>query len=214
MNLSMPQLKPPPNSGEAQWAERGTWEGSWPASHPHPTEPDPIVGSAPDPEEEYEYMNRRPGGPPGAPPPRPASLEELGYEYMEVGSEPGGPPGAPPGRGQEEEDYEYMNKQPRLSRSLGSVAGGPGPRQDGGPPRHDGYTDMRPGEAAPAPEEEQGYEEMEAVLAPRCPGCRGPPGPPTPCMKPLRSLEASDCAFDNPDYWHSRLFAKADAQRT
>ncbi|XP_037227175.1 LOW QUALITY PROTEIN: receptor tyrosine-protein kinase erbB-3 [Falco rusticolus] len=177
-------------------------------------EPDPAGGSVLEPEEEYEYMNRRPGGPPGAPPPRPASLEELGYEYMEVGSEPGAPPGAPPARGQEEEDYEYMNKQPRLSRSLGSVVGGPGPRQEGGPPRHDGYTDMRPGEAPPAPEEEQGYEEMEAVLAPRCPGCRGPPGPPTPCMKPLRSLEASDCAFDNPDYWHSRLFAKADAQRT
>ncbi|GAB0201315.1 receptor tyrosine-protein kinase erbB-3 [Grus japonensis] len=177
-------------------------------------ETDPTGGSVPEPEEEYEYMNHRPGGPPGAPPPRPASLEELGYEYMEVGSEPGAPPGAPPGRGQEEEDYEYMNKQPRLSRSLGSMVGGPGPRQEGVPPRHDGYTDMRPGEAAPAPEEEQGYEEMEAVLAPRCPSCRGPPGPPTPCMKPLRSLEASDCAFDNPDYWHSRLFAKADAQRT
>lgn len=168
-------------------------------------------------------MNRRPGAPPGAPPPpRPASLEELGYEYMEVGSEPGAPPGPPPqGRGEEEEDYEYMNKQPRLSRSLGSVGGGPGPRHEAGPPptpRHDGYTDMRPGETpTPAPAEEQGYEEMEAVLAPPgppCPGCRGPPGPPPGCMKPLRSLEASDCAFDNPDYWHSRLFAKADAQRT
>ncbi|XP_051629486.1 receptor tyrosine-protein kinase erbB-3 isoform X4 [Manacus candei] len=178
-------------------------------------DPDPAGGSMPEPEEEeYEYMNRRPGGAPGAPQPRPASLEELGYEYMEVGSEPGGPPGAPPGRGgQDEEDYEYMNKQPRLSRSLGSVSGGPGPRPEGSPPRHDGYTDMRPGEtpAPPGPEEEQGYEEMEAVVTPRCPGCRGPP---TPCMKPLRSLEASDCAFDNPDYWHSRLFAKADAQRT
>uniref|UniRef100_A0A8B9MVE8 Uncharacterized protein n=1 Tax=Accipiter nisus TaxID=211598 RepID=A0A8B9MVE8_9AVES len=170
-----------------------------------------LSGQGVGPEEEYEYMNRRPGGPPGGPPPRPASLEELGYEYMEVGSELGSPPGR---GGQEEEDYEYMNKQPRLSRSLGSVVGGLGPRQESGPPRHDGYTDMRPGEAALAPEEEQGYEEMEAVLVPRCPGCRGPPGPPTPCMKPLRSLEASDCAFDNPDYWHSRLFAKVDAQRT
>ncbi|OPJ72581.1 hypothetical protein AV530_008464 [Patagioenas fasciata monilis] len=165
----------------------------------------------PEEEEEYEYMNRRPGGVPGAPPPRPASLEELGYEYMEVGSEPGAPPGQ-----EDEEDYEYMNKQPRLSRSLGSVTGGgPGPRHDLASPRHDGYTDMRPGEAPPAPrEDEQGYEEMEAVLAPRCPGCRGPPALGPPAMKPLRSLEASDCAFDNPDYWHSRLFAKADAQRT
>ncbi|KAM6112290.1 LOW QUALITY PROTEIN: receptor tyrosine-protein kinase erbB-3 [Phoenicopterus ruber ruber] len=176
-------------------------------------ETDPTGGLVPEPEEEYEYMNRRPGGPPGAPPPRPVLAGGAGYEYMEVGLEPGAPPGAPPGRGQEEEDYEYMNKQPRLSRSLGSVAGGAGTPAGGRPPRHDGYTDMRAGEAAPAPEEEQGYEEIEAVLAPRCPGTAAPPGPP-PCMKPLRSLEASDCAFDNPDYWHSRLFAKADAHRT
>lgn len=178
-------------------------------------------------------MNRRPGGAPGAPQPRPASLEELGYEYMEVGSEPGGPPGAPQNPqhregdddGEEEEDYEYMNKQPRLSRSL---LGGAEPTLGGvpGPPKgHDGYTEMRAGDAGGTPaEDEQGYEEMEAVLRPRCPGCRSPPGsrsppgcrrsPPGPGMKPLRSLEASDCAFDNPDYWHSRLFAKADAQRT
>ncbi|PKK17837.1 receptor tyrosine-protein kinase erbB-3, partial [Columba livia] len=62
-------------------------------SHPVYGETDPVVGSMPEEEEEYEYMNRRPGGGPGAPPPRPASLEELGYEYMEVGSEPGAPPG-------------------------------------------------------------------------------------------------------------------------
>lgn len=213
MNLSLAQMRPPSQTRDRPCGQRGGawkgWGGPWPASHPCLAEPDPAGGLVPEPEEEYEYMNRRPGGPPGGPPPRPASLEELGYEYMEVGSELG----SPPGRGQEEEDYEYMNKQPRLSRSLGSVVGGLGPRQEGGPPRHDGYTDMRPGEAALAPEEEQGYEEMEAVLVPRCPGCRGPPGPSTPCMKPLRSLEASDCAFDNPDYWHSRLFAKVDAQR-
>ncbi|KAM4880923.1 receptor tyrosine-protein kinase erbB-3 [Sylvia borin] len=194
-------------------------------------------------EEEYEYMNRPSGGVPGvAPQPRPASLEELGYEYMEVGSDPS--PKNPPRRrrgddgDEDEEDYEYMNKQPRLSRSLGAEPtsaglGGSAPR----PPNHDGYTEMRAGgdPAATPGEDEQGYEEMEAVLSPRCPGCQktssgcpksssgcpktssgcqktssGPPGG----MKPLRSLEASDCAFDNPDYWHSRLFAKADAQRT
>uniref|UniRef100_A0A8C2SX19 Receptor protein-tyrosine kinase n=1 Tax=Coturnix japonica TaxID=93934 RepID=A0A8C2SX19_COTJA len=179
--------------------------------------PEPTGGSVPELDEEYEYMNRQPGASLQAPPPRPASLEELGYEYMEVGSELGSPTGPPLGRGEEEEDYEYMNKQPRLSRSLGNMVGGLGPRHEGCPPRHDGYTDMRPGEPTPAPAEEQGYEEMEAVLAPRgppCPGCRSPPGPPPTCMKPLRSLEASDCAFDNPDYWHSRLFAKVDAQRT
>ncbi|TRZ04994.1 hypothetical protein HGM15179_022113, partial [Zosterops borbonicus] len=215
--------------------------------------PDPGPIPAPEDEEEedeeYEYMNRRPGaGVPRAPQPRPASLEELGYEYMEVGSEPGPPPQITPEDDEdddEEEDYEYMNKQPRLSRSLGAEpnfgAGGVL-----GPPNHDGYTDMRAGGdpgATPGGEDEQGYEEMEAVLRPRCPGCqkippgcpksppgcpkipqippgcpKSPPGcpksPPGGGMKPLRSLEASDCAFDNPDYWHSRLFAKADAQRT
>ncbi|KAM8990257.1 LOW QUALITY PROTEIN: receptor tyrosine-protein kinase erbB-3 [Ara ararauna] len=148
-------------------------------------DPDPSAGSAAAPDEEYEYMNRRP---------RPGSLEELGYEYMEVGAEPGPRGGQPEEDGEEEEDYEYMNKQPRLSRSL----------------RGAGYTDMRAGAGRAAPLPPEGYEEMEAVLAPRCPGCRAPP----PAMKALRSLEASDCAFDNPDYWHSRLFAKADPQRT
>uniref|UniRef100_A0A674GQJ1 Receptor protein-tyrosine kinase n=1 Tax=Taeniopygia guttata TaxID=59729 RepID=A0A674GQJ1_TAEGU len=159
-------------------------------------------------EEEYEYMNRQRGGTGGPPKPRPASLEELGYEYMEVSPEPGGPPGAPQTRGYrrededgDEENYEYMNEQPRLSRSLrtGAVPGAPG---------HDGYTEMRAAESPGSPGE--GYEEMEAVPRPRrCSGCRGTPG-----MKPLRSLEASDCAFDNPDYWHSRLFAKSDDRRT
>ncbi|XP_038020178.1 receptor tyrosine-protein kinase erbB-3 isoform X1 [Motacilla alba alba] len=184
-------------------------------------DPDPPAGSAAaeEEEEEYEYMNRRAGGAPRPPQPRPASLQELGYEYMEVGSEPGGPPGAPQKRRgraeddageeedeeeeeEEEEDYEYMNKQPRLSRSLLAE-----------PRRCRGYTDMgdprrREGEEEEEEEgeEEQGYEEMEAVLRPRC--------PPAPPMKPLRSLEASDCAFDNPDYWHSRLFAKSHGPRT
>ncbi|XP_041338172.1 receptor tyrosine-protein kinase erbB-3-like [Pyrgilauda ruficollis] len=148
-------------------------------------------------------MNRRPPG--VSPQPRPASLEELGYEYMEVTPEPGGPPqnrggGAGGLTGGEEdededEDYEYMNKQPRLSRSL---LGG-----------HRGYTPM--GDPPATPEEEQGYEEMEAVLRPPQAHPQIPPATP---MKPLRSLEASDCAFDNPDYWHSRLFAKSDPQRT
>ncbi|XP_077644838.1 receptor tyrosine-protein kinase erbB-3 [Lonchura striata] len=175
---------------------------------------DPAAGSVPAPaeeeeeeeEEEYEYMNRQRGGSRGPPQPRPASLEELGYEYMEVSPEPGGPPGAPQPGGprqeddeDEEENYEYMNEQPRLSRSLCAVPGAPG---------HDGYTEMRAAETPATPGgAEQGYEEMEAVARPR--RCRG-----APAMKALRSLEASDCAFDNPDYWHSRLFAKSDARRT
>lgn len=159
-------------------------------------------------EEEYEYMNRRPSQP------RPVSLEELGYEYMDLGSERsaslGSMQGSPPAAaGQEtsgaEEDYEYMNKQPKLSQSLSSVLSSPGAGQDD-------YTCMSTAGPQGCPEE-QGYEVMEAFLGP-APGCLGSPCPKNGFMKPLRSLEASDCAFDNPDYWHSRLFAKADAQRT
>ncbi|XP_074836214.1 receptor tyrosine-protein kinase erbB-3 [Carettochelys insculpta] len=158
-------------------------------------------------EEEYEYMNRRP------PQPRPASLEELGYEYMELSSERSASLGSmlssrlPAPDCEAEEDYEYMNKQPRLSQSLSSMLSSPGARQDD-------YACMSTA-GPPAGPEEQGYEVMEAILGPGPgPGCSSLPCPKNGFLKPLRSLEASDCAFDNPDYWHSRLFAKVDAQRT
>ncbi|XP_067385945.1 receptor tyrosine-protein kinase erbB-3 isoform X2 [Emydura macquarii macquarii] len=164
-------------------------------------------------EEEYEYMNRRPPPPRRPPEPRPASLEELGYEYMDLGSELSASLGSvrscQRAATRAEEDYEYMNKQPQLSQSLSSMLGSPGAGQDD-------YTQMS-GSSAPASPEEQGYEVMEALLAPgsgQGPGCPTSPGPKNGFMKPLRSLEASDCAFDNPDYWHSQLFAKVDAQRT
>uniref|UniRef100_A0A8C3P4Q3 Receptor protein-tyrosine kinase n=1 Tax=Chrysemys picta bellii TaxID=8478 RepID=A0A8C3P4Q3_CHRPI len=168
---------------------------------------------SPGPEEEaYEYMNRRP------PQPRPASLEELGYEYMDLGSERSASLGSVlssqlPVAGWEvaaaEEDYEYMNKQPKLSQSLSSVLSSPGAGRDD-------YTCMSAAVPRGSPDE-QGYEVMEAILAPGsgpCLDCQSSPCPKNGFMKPLRSLEASDCAFDNPDYWHSRLFAKADAQCT
>nr|XP_032641544.1 receptor tyrosine-protein kinase erbB-3 [Chelonoidis abingdonii] len=169
------------------------------------------LGCASEPEEEYEYMNRRP------PQPRPASLEELGYEYMDLGSERSASLGSVlssqlPVAGWEvaaaEEDYEYMNKQPKLSQSRSSVLSSPGAGRDD-------YTCMSAAVPRGSPEE-QAYEVMEAILAPGSgyPGCQSSPCPKNGFMKPLRSLEASDCAFDNPDYWHSRLFAKADAQRT
>lgn len=160
-------------------------------------------------DEEYEYMNRRA---PQAPKARPASLEELGYEYMDLGSELSTSLGSVPSsqlttpcrdEDEDEEDYEYMNKQPKLSKSLSSIRSSRGD-----------YTDMDSGITQGSPDE-QGYEEMDAVLPPvQCPGCQSPPCPKNGFVKPLRTLEASDCAFDNPDYWHSRLFSQADVQRT
>lgn len=168
-------------------------------------------GSLPVPQvdEEYEYMNRRAPQPQQ---PRPASLEELGYEYMDLGSELSASLGSVPSSQlttpcredeYEEEDYEYMNKQPKLSKSLSSIRSSRGD-----------YTDMDSGITQGSPDE-QGYEEMDAVLPPvQCPGCQSPHYLKNGFMKPLRTLEATDCAFDNPDYWHSRLFGKTDAQRT
>ncbi|KAH0629286.1 hypothetical protein JD844_011234 [Phrynosoma platyrhinos] len=156
-----------------------------------------VQGSLPVPEteEEYEYMNRRAPQPSQ---PRPASLEELGYEYMDLGSELSASLGSVPSsqlttpcRDEgDEEDYEYMNKQPKLSKSLSSIHSSRGD-----------YADMDSGITQGSPDE-QGYEEMDAVLPMvQCPGFMNP-------------LETSDCAFDNPDYWHSRMFSKADIQRT
>lgn len=151
-----------------------------------------------DEDEEYEYMNRKRRGSP-AQRPRPGSLEELGYEYMDVGSDlsaslgstqscPLHPMAIVPSAGTTpDEDYEYMNRK----RGAGGAGGD--------------YAAM-----GACPAAEQGYEEMRAFQG---------PGHQTPHvryarLKTLRSLEATDSAFDNPDYWHSRLFPKANAQRT
>ncbi|XP_068935197.1 receptor tyrosine-protein kinase erbB-3 isoform X1 [Petaurus breviceps papuanus] len=151
-----------------------------------------------DEDEEYEYMNRRRKQ--SLPrPPRPGSLEELGYEYMDVGSDlsaslgsthscPLHPVPIMPATGTTpDEDYEYMNR-----RHGGGTGGGD-------------YAAM-----GGCPAAEQGYEEMGSFQG---------PGHHAPCiheahLKPLRSREATHSAFDNPDYWHSRLFSKASAQGT
>nr|KAF6494742.1 hypothetical protein HJG63_004579 [Rousettus aegyptiacus] len=150
-----------------------------------------------DEDEEYEYMNRRRHSPPR--PPRPGSLEELGYEYMDVGSDLSASLGStqscplhsvpimPTAGTTPDEDYEYMNK-----RRGGGGSGGD-------------YAAM-----GACPAAEQGYEEMRAFQGPG----HHAPHVHYARLKTLRSLEATDSAFDNPDYWHSRLFPKANTQRT
>uniref|UniRef100_A0A8C5W5D5 Receptor protein-tyrosine kinase n=1 Tax=Microcebus murinus TaxID=30608 RepID=A0A8C5W5D5_MICMU len=156
-----------------------------------------VLGTEDDEDEEYEYMNRRRHSPPR--PPRPSSLEDLGYEYMDVGSDLSASLGStqscplhpvpimPTAGTTPDEDYEYMNRR----------RGGGGPGGD--------YAAM-----AACPAAEQGYEEMRAFQGPG----HHAPHVHYARLKTLRSLEATDSAFDNPDYWHSRLFPKVNAQRT
>ncbi|MEE6471483.1 hypothetical protein FKM82_009285 [Ascaphus truei] len=165
-------------------------------------------------DEEYEYMNRRRN-------PSTVPVERLEYEYMDIrGAGDTDSERVTSSREEEDkdyeygnkEDYEYMNEQGRQNRS--QSLGGDDPEE---------YTYMnRVGRRRDEGtlEDKQGYEDMNLVASlPRA--LDSPAGIPQTChrealqkgyLQPLRALEAKDSAFDNPDYWHSRLFAKSDLQ--
>ncbi|KAM4794979.1 receptor tyrosine-protein kinase erbB-3 [Rhinophrynus dorsalis] len=171
-----------------------------------------------DEDEEYKYMNRR----------RESSSvpsERLEYEYMNIQGESdtsGECVTSATGEGDKNKDYEYGNKEEyeymneqRQSTSNQSLQ----------EESLEDYTYMnRDGkimEESPAGEK-QGYEDMNLTSSLPHPLDR-PTVIPQTChrealqkgyQQPLRVLEVKDCAFDNPDYWHSRLFAKGDLQRT
>ncbi|XP_053564090.1 receptor tyrosine-protein kinase erbB-3 isoform X2 [Bombina bombina] len=167
-------------------------------------------------EEEYEYMNRRKQT--STTPP-----DRLEYEYMDIRSAGGTKSELKTPSPDEEdkdyeygnkEDYEYMNEQKRCNRSqsLGDID-------------LEEYTYMNRGGRVGKegiPEDKQGYEDMNLVSS-RPQSLDKPARIPQTChrealqksyLQPLRALEAKDSAFDNPDYWHSRLFAKTDLQST
>ncbi|XP_035245178.1 receptor tyrosine-protein kinase erbB-3-like [Anguilla anguilla] len=125
---------------------------------------------------------------------------------------------------QDNEDYHYVNKQPRLRPTLKGRGGlrvqGPGGGAGGGAVEGEVYE----------------YEEMDSLVAPPGGGdrseyenlaaCGGDGGAAAASEGARRSSaggylklhggagESGDRSFDNPDYWHSRLFLKADAVRT
>ncbi|TVK90492.1 Receptor tyrosine-protein kinase erbB-3 [Bagarius yarrelli] len=108
----------------------------------------------------------------------------------------------------EEEEYQYTNCQPRLRRSLlvHSLLGGEGEvyeyeemdSQIGGGNFGAEYQNLQ----------EKGEEETQGQRGHRV----------RPYVKVHAGMgkgtEGSDRCFDNPDYWHSRLFSKANAVRT
>ncbi|XP_078542411.1 receptor tyrosine-protein kinase erbB-3 isoform X2 [Lissotriton helveticus] len=190
---------------------------------------------------EYKYMNKVATQDPTPQPILPP--EHVEYEYMDIRSSRRTSDGsryssrpqsllAEPTRGQPEdngeEEYEYMNKRPMRSGSRGTI-GSQGAEQED-------YTYMNGNSSqrdsnlrsvTPALREsllEQGYEEMDSRVGPTVPNYAVLPSKilspchkeafPSGYMKSLRTLEANNGAFDNPDYWHSNLFQKTDAVRT
>ncbi|KAL0978362.1 hypothetical protein UPYG_G00169500 [Umbra pygmaea] len=164
-------------------------------------------------DDEYEYMdirNEQPHNPPTRDVPLPGAMpkqrikgkeeEEEEDEYIE-------------GEYIEEDDYQYTNSQPKLRKTL---QGCEGQKVQGGAGEEvDEYEDMdslaAPGTGDPVEYENlqgdgegaDGGEHTEtgtflkvcSVVEMREPGCR-------------------DRSFDNPDYWQSRLFLKANTVST
>lgn len=184
-------------------------------------------------------------------------LQDVKYEYMDVrsvskaGMDPGGPlKFAFPSTGARaeltptaerawsendgedeyvEEDYEYMNRQPKLKGKLTKRAGRDSRRSRGAKGEAYEYEEMEclntgaaPGAGEPVEyqniqseedEDEGGAtplagEEPEALRLATV-------GPFVKVLAGVRVGEqGGDQSFDNPDYWHSRLYNKASAVRT
>uniref|UniRef100_A0A673LKL0 Receptor protein-tyrosine kinase n=1 Tax=Sinocyclocheilus rhinocerous TaxID=307959 RepID=A0A673LKL0_9TELE len=104
-----------------------------------------------------------------------------------------------------EEDYQYTNHQPRLRNSLrvqGLMQG------DGEVYEYEDMDSLAAGGASAAEYQNLEGEDEESVGLtdePRSPG-------PEEYLKVHAGMEHK--AFDNPDYWHSRSFHKANAVRT
>lgn len=109
----------------------------------------------------------------------------------------------------EEEEYQYTNCQPRLRRSL-MVHG----LLEGEAEVYE-YEEMDSkvagGNSGAEYQNLQEKEEKEETLEQPCHEVR-------PFVKvhagKRKSKEGTDRCFDNPDYWHSRLFSKSNAVRT
>ncbi|XP_062852662.1 receptor tyrosine-protein kinase erbB-3a [Trichomycterus rosablanca] len=151
--------------------------------------------------------------------------QELQYEYMDIRSGPGGAASKPTVRAEplrpgsnissrksldkddhEEEEYQYTNHQPRLRRSLmlkGLVKG------EGEVYEYEEMDSLVAG-ASSGSEYQNLYEagEREEVQVSRVrPSVNV-------CSGASVGKEGSDRYYDNPDYWHSRSFSKANAVTT
>ncbi|XP_063808696.1 receptor tyrosine-protein kinase erbB-3 [Pseudophryne corroboree] len=172
----------------------------------------PNAGEEDDDDEEYEYMNRK----------RQLS-ESLEYEYMDIrGTRNSNSERATSTHeGNKDSDYEYGNKEEYEYMNEKGESNHSQELEE----EDTEYTYMnRSGKMRKdsTSGDKQGYEDMNLIVS-RPKSSDKPPVIPQTChrealqkgfIQPLRELEVKDCAFDNPDYWHSRLFVKSDLQRT
>ncbi|XP_071762900.2 receptor tyrosine-protein kinase erbB-3b [Centroberyx gerrardi] len=118
---------------------------------------------------------------------------------------------------EEEEKYPNTNKQPRLQETLSSTAG-PGPDVlTAGADEVEEYEEMAGFGGASRGWERAEYQNLpakgkadsEEMGSSRCAGLGG-------YIKVCAGVRepSGSTSFDNPDYWHSRLFLKPDAVRT
>ncbi|XP_068123722.1 receptor tyrosine-protein kinase erbB-3 [Hyperolius riggenbachi] len=165
-----------------------------------------------DEDEQYEYMNRR----------RHPS-ERLEYEYMDIrgAGDASSECRTSTGGESKEDDYEYGNKEEYeyMNEQKNNV------NQNLASEETEDYTYMNRNSRSTndsTSDDKQGYEDMN-LIASRPKSLDKPTVIPQTChrealqkglVQPLRELEVKDHAFDNPDYWHSRLFVKGDLQRT
>ncbi|XP_069509872.1 receptor tyrosine-protein kinase erbB-3 isoform X2 [Ambystoma mexicanum] len=190
---------------------------------------------------EYKYMNKV--STPGLVPQMAVAPEHVEYEYMDVRSSRSTSDGSkyssrphsllteiPQSQLEEDgdEEYEYMNKRSTRSSSRGTLGSSGAELEDytymNGDGGRRGSVLLAGTPTARKSLVEQGYEEMDSLAAPTTLHCATLPAKiMSPChkeaypngyMKSLRTLEDKDGAFDNPEYWHSNLFPRADAVRT
>lgn len=164
-------------------------------------------------EVEYEYMDIRGDkdeSPPAHVPPLPPHLTpaEMGRELAD---------------GEDEEDeyvedsnYHYTNQQPKLRQALQLMKPLKIERKDEGPSYEyedmDSFATMRPEDAAV-------YQNLLREGEGAAGGTAAPPSGFEAYVKVqagigVREPAAVDSSFDNPDYWHSRMFLKPNAVTT
>ncbi|CAL8339089.1 unnamed protein product [Merluccius merluccius] len=114
---------------------------------------------------------------------------------------------------QEDDNYQYTNRQPKLRQALQDRKEGKGPRRGD---NYEEYEEMN-SLAALGAEELAVYQNLQGEEEGAVKGTEGHQASGIDLYVKVRAgVEPGgvDRSFDNPDYWHSRMFLKSNAVRT